>query len=130
MAQQQEIKPAYEVHPFSGVTTRRMYEFDEEKRIIIPKDVEAKGGYMVYFPKGHSIRAFDDAHLAELGFDKPAKLIDMETGEETGEAHGSLKTRSERMTRITSPVRTRKRRLQHDCESSRLPTTEDQSVRS
>ena len=101
MAQQQEIKPAYEVHPFSGVTTRKVYEFDAEKRVIVSKEVEAKGGYMIYFPKGHSIRAFDEKHLAELGFDKPAKLIDMETGDEAGEAHGSLKTRSRQMTRQT-----------------------------
>ncbi len=101
MVEQQNVKPAYEVHPFGGVTTRKVYEFDKEKRIIVPKDVEAKGGYMIYFPKGHSIRAFDDKHLAALGFDKPAKLIDMETGDEAGEAHGSLKTRSRQMTRRT-----------------------------
>lgn len=101
MAQTQDIKPAYEVHPFSGETIRRIFEFDKEKRVIVSKDVTAEGGYMIYFPKGHSIRAFDDKHLAELGFDKPAKLIDMETGDETGEGHGSLKTRSRRMTHRT-----------------------------
>ncbi len=102
MAQLQDIKPEYEVHPFTGVTTRRVYEFNEEKRIIEGKDVEAKGGYMIYFPKGHSIRAFDDKHLAALGFDKPAKLIDMETGDEAGEVdHNSLRTKSQRMTRRT-----------------------------
>ncbi len=101
MAQGQDIKPAYEVHPFNGETIRRVYKFDEEKHTIVAKDVTAKGGYMIYFPKGHSIRAFDDDHLAALGFDKPAKLIDMETGDEAGEAHGSLKTRSRRMTHRT-----------------------------
>ncbi len=101
MAQLQDIKPAYEVHPFAGETIRRVYEFDETKRVIVGKDVVAKGGYMIYFPKGHSIRAFEEKHLAQLGFDKPAKLIDMETGDEAGEAHGSLKTRSRQMTRRT-----------------------------
>ena len=98
---QQDIKPAYEVHPFSGTTMRRMCEFDEKSRTLVSKEVEAKGGYMIYFPKGHSIRAFDDKHLKELGFSEPAKLIDMETGDEAGDAHGSLKTQSRRMTRRT-----------------------------
>ncbi len=101
MVQVQDIKPAYEVHPFTGETTRRVFELDKEKRVSVGKDVTVKGGYMIYFPKGHSIHAFDDKHLAELGFDKPAKLIDMETGDETGEGHGSLKTRSRRMTHRT-----------------------------
>ena len=101
MAQTQEIKPAYEVHPFSGKTEHNARRFDEEKRIIVTEIVTKEGGYMIYFPKGHSIRAFDDAHLAALGFDKPAKLIDMETGDETGEAHGSLRQNSERKTRRT-----------------------------
>ena len=101
MAQAQDIKPEYEVHPFNGVTSRKIYEFDKEKRVIVGKEVKAEGGYMIYFPKGHSIRAFNDEHLAALGFDKPAKLIDMETGDEAGEAHGSLKTRSRRMTHRT-----------------------------
>ncbi len=101
MVQTQDIKPEYEVHPFNGVTTRKVYSFDKEKRVIVSEDVEAKGGFMIYFPKGHSIRAFDEKHLAELGFDKPAKLIDMETGDDAGEAHGSLKIQSQRKTRRT-----------------------------
>ena len=101
MALQQDIKPAYEVHPFTGVTSRNIAEFDKKKRSVVYKSVDAEGGYMIYFPKGHSIRAFDDDHLAELGFDKPAKLIDMETGDETGEAHGSLRQHSQRITRQT-----------------------------
>jgi len=101
MTQLQVIKPAYEVHPFSGTTKRRVYGFDKKSRQLTVEEVDAEGGYMVYFPKGHSIRVFDDEHLKVLGFDQPAKLIDMETGEESGEAHGSLRQHSRRVTRRT-----------------------------
>jgi len=98
---QQDIKPAYEVHPYSGVTTRNVCRIDKKTRQVVCEEVEDTGGYMVYFPKGHSIRVRDDEELAALGFDKPAKLIDMETGDETGQIAENLLKRSERMTRRT-----------------------------
>lgn len=101
MTQVQDIKPTYEVHPFNGTTTRNVCTIDEKTRQVVCKDEPDSGGYIVYFPKGHSIRVRDDEELAVLGFDKPAKLIDMETGDETGTVPENLKVRSTRMTRRT-----------------------------
>ena len=57
MAQTQDIKPAYEVHHFAGTTMRTMYEFDKEKRVIVPREGEADGGFMIDFTNSHSISA-------------------------------------------------------------------------
>lgn len=57
------------------------------------KTVKQDAGYMVYFPKGHSIRIRTEAELKRLGFDRGAQLVDMETGEVVDEdaSEGSLK---------------------------------------
>ena len=54
--------------------------------------VEVPYGYNVYFPAGHRIRVRTDAELKRLGFDKPAELIDEETGDVVGRtAQSTLK---------------------------------------
>ena len=97
----QTIKPRYEVHPYNGTTSRTTCTFDKKKRQLVTKTVDDEGGFMIYFPKGHSIRARDAAHLVELGFDQPATLIDMETGDEAGREDSSLRAHSDRITRLT-----------------------------
>lgn len=98
---EQDVRAAYEVHPYTGKTTRQVCKVDKKTRQVVCEHVEDTGGYMVYFPKGHSIRVRDEKELALLGFDRPAKLIDMETGDETGQVAESLLKRSQRMTHRT-----------------------------
>jgi hypothetical protein len=93
-----DIKPKYEVHKLPGKTTRT-YASPSEKGGFEYEDKEVDSGYMVYFPNGSSIRCWDDKHLEQLGFNEPAALIDMESGDEMGVAHpGVLKARSEQKT--------------------------------
>lgn len=61
-----------------------------------------KGGYMVYFPHGHSIRVRDMAELKRLGFHRMPGVIDLETGEEVPQHVAmSLKELNSRKTRET-----------------------------
>ena len=48
------------------------------------KEIEEPAGYMVFFPSGSSIRFRTDDELKRLGFDSPANLVDMESGEIVG----------------------------------------------
>lgn len=91
--------PAYEVHPFKGKYTVVECKLDPKSKQIVSKEVEREGGFMVYFPKGHSIHVRDEATLRALGYHRPAKIIDMETGDEEGEVQPTLAQRSASMTR-------------------------------
>lgn len=94
----QNIRPKYEVHQIDEKVSHKKYSFGENKEII-SEEIEEDFGYMVYFPNGSSIRVRTDAELKRLGFDKPATLVDMDTGDEVGEAPtDSLKRRSEQKT--------------------------------
>ena len=114
-----KIKPRYEVHKLEGTATRRIatpkVQLDDKGKVVLDKDgnskllggftyedTEVDAGYMVYFPNGSSIRIWDEEELKRNGFDTPASLIDMETGEgvPTPE-HTSLKSRSEQKERVT-----------------------------
>ncbi len=61
-------------------------------------------GWMVYFPTGSSIYVHTESEMKRLGFDKPAEIIDTETGDVVGrevvhdfEARGEQKSnRSQR----------------------------------
>ena len=52
-------------------------------RRLVPKKVEFKGGYMVYFPQGHSIFVpeHDKEQLHRLGVLRNPAYVDMESGE-------------------------------------------------
>jgi hypothetical protein len=70
-----------------------------------PKEVD--GGFMVYFPAGHSIRVKDEQELQRLGFMGPAPLVDMNTGEIVPVSPNvSLKDRAGRKT-------SNRRRIEH-----------------
>ena len=79
---QQNIKPRYEVEAVDEMVTEthfiRKDGRNEEKQVKVPY------GYNVYFPAGHSIRVRTDEELKRLGFDRPAELIDEETGDVVG----------------------------------------------
>jgi len=59
-----------------------------ERKIITrklqPREEEFKGGYLVYFPQGHSIFVAEDdrEQLMRIGVLDDPRLVDMETGED------------------------------------------------
>ena len=72
------------------------------------EDVErvVSGGYLVYFPRGHSIFFENEDQLSQAGFstEKDAGIVDMETGFVKGDdglGDMSLKEMSARNTQIT-----------------------------
>lgn len=85
----QNIKPRYEVEHVDDVVVETHYERKDGRNVEVEKEVPY--GYNVYFPAGHSMRVRTDEELARLGFDKPAELIDEETGEVVGSAQSTLK---------------------------------------
>lgn len=76
------------------VETHYGYEQDGEpdakgnvKRVLTQKQVTTKGGWLVIFPSGHSIRLATDEQLRHFGLEQQAKLVDRDTGLEVN-AHG------------------------------------------
>ncbi len=117
-----DIKPKYEVHKANGTFKRVyykvIYKTDDKGKTLLDKDgnkiylnleqfeKEEDRGFMVYFPDGHSIHVRNENKLKELGFNKPANFVDMETGEEVDQPLAiSLKELSARK---TQPSRTGK----------------------
>lgn len=89
----------FEVEPIEGDV--------EVQRMVLSKDgvlkqetTTEKGGFMVYFPAGHSIRVGSKEELRRLGFHRQPGIIDDETLEEIKEDEGgeSLKALSESKT--------------------------------
>jgi hypothetical protein len=55
---------------------------DPETKSLQQEEVtENRECFMVMFPQGHSIRVTSRERLAELGFDKKPRIVDMETGD-------------------------------------------------
>jgi|TARA_Y100001951_G_scaffold78352_1_gene65875 hypothetical protein len=78
-----QIKPQYIVQKLDG-KRKRTVASPAKKGGFDYKDVEEPAGYMVFFPSGSSIRIRTDDELKRLGFDSPANLVDMESGEVVG----------------------------------------------
>jgi|TARA_Y100000310_G_scaffold263231_1_gene273293 hypothetical protein len=92
----QNIKPRYEVHELEGTRMKTIASVRKEGGFDY-EEVEVPAGYMVYFPSGSSIR-LSEAELKEQGFDKPAALIDMDSGDEVGMVqHGALKAKADQV---------------------------------
>lgn len=96
MAHVQNIKPRFEVERLDGTRIEKRVRRNMATGMNEVYDAEVPAGYMVYFPSGNSMRVADDAELRRLGFDKAPNLIDMESGEEVGEADMSLKRHVQR----------------------------------
>jgi hypothetical protein len=83
------LRRSYEVRQFIGTVKREkiLYKRVEDKHGKKPvytrstKEVEEAGGYLVTFPRGHSIRVRDKATLQRLNFSESPEIIDMNTGE-------------------------------------------------
>lgn len=80
---QTNMKLAYEVEeigPYKRV--QRTAKKVDTGLVFTEEAVEYDGGWMVYFPAGHSIRVETREEMIRLGFMEPPPVIDMETGEE------------------------------------------------
>jgi len=80
--QQQNVKPRYEVEAVDDTVTETHFRREDGRNV--EHKVEVPYGYNVYFPAGHSIRVRTDEELERLGFNKPAELVNEETGEVVG----------------------------------------------
>lgn len=85
--QSKDIKPAYVVQRCDGDFSRPIvrYSKDENKKPVRNEETEEyKGGFMVYFPRGHSIFVKDVKELERLGFSEQPPLVDMNSGDVVG----------------------------------------------
>lgn len=98
MAVQLQLSKTHEVEEMPDMVTVRT-------RIVAVKDektgkhlkfeheqFERKGGYMVYFPNGHSTFFESEEKLNEAGLSLEPKLVNLATGEEVPEEFLSIKS--------------------------------------
>jgi hypothetical protein len=85
-AQPNAPKPAFTVQELEGeveVRTVRREKIDEKVSTFVYETRTEPAGYMVHFPKGHSIRVANYAELKRMGFDGPVPVVNDE-GDEVG----------------------------------------------
>lgn len=92
-----EILPRFQIEkidePFVKTVIRSHKNEKGEHEKFEREEVEYEGGYMAYFPQGHSIHVRDDKTLAQLGLDGDPTLVDMESGENVPGGVSNLKNR-------------------------------------
>lgn len=91
MSVQRDVKPAFVVQRQEGPFEKKVIKFSKRKiaegKYETVKEEVIKTipyGYMVVFPKGHSVFIEDDETLHRLGFSGDAAMVDMETGDVVG----------------------------------------------
>lgn len=77
------IRPAFTVQKIAGKATKEIIDLDPKTGKRVVRSVEVDAGYLVTMYKGHSIRCWDDKHLARLGFDRTIPLLNKD-GDEVG----------------------------------------------
>lgn len=105
--QQSNMKPIFEIEQLKARTiTETVAVYDDERKLkgFETQQRKVEGGYMVYFPMGHSLFVESAAQLERMGLMHNGKirsgLVDMATGEQLEDAApGSLKELVERKTR-------------------------------
>lgn len=83
------LKPAFQVEKLKGKVEHKRFSYEPRDtgrkdrngnpimtHIQKVETVKEDAGYMVYFPRGHSIRVRDDAELKRLGLDRNPHLSD------------------------------------------------------
>lgn len=80
-AQSEGPIPAYVVVEHHEPVDATVYRFDEKSRTIQKEEVKKSGGYMVLFPRGHSIFYDDLAALEKAGLGEVVPLINMKHNE-------------------------------------------------
>jgi hypothetical protein len=91
-----DFKPTFQAEYVNGPFTRMVMHIEEEvrdvgplknkqiiSRKIVPKRDEFSGGYMIYFPQGHSMFVAEDdvAQLQRIGVMEEPPMVDMNSGE-------------------------------------------------
>jgi len=96
MANEKNFKPQYVVQKLEGTRKHIVSKIDTKNKDggFIQKEVNEPAGYMVFFPNGSSIRVRTDEELRRLGFDSPALLIDMDSGDTVGLVPENMSFRS------------------------------------
>ncbi len=79
----QRVRPAFTVQKLDGKRKKDIITIDAKGKRT-PQTVDVDAGYLVSFPKGHSIRVATDDDLRRLGFDRTIELVDMESDEVVG----------------------------------------------
>lgn len=74
---QKRIRPAFTVKKLEGQIERTVLGFDQKGKKV-SNTVKVDAGYLVSFPKGHSIRVLTDEAMHRLGFDRSIPLVDLE----------------------------------------------------
>ena len=103
-----DVKPKYEVEPFTGeyevlVTRYDIEKVEGRKNPVLrrhQKKEKRTGGFMVYTPRGESIHVRDVAGLKALGINPNVSpgMVDMESGEEVAAPTLSLKKLAQQKT--------------------------------
>jgi hypothetical protein len=91
-----DFKPTFQAEYVNGPFTRMVMHIEEEvrdvgplknkqiiSRKIVPKREEFSGGYMIYFPQGHSMFVAEDdvSQLQRIGVMEEPPMVDMNSGE-------------------------------------------------
>lgn len=102
-----QLNPTFEVEKDDGKTSVRKATHDGKgfKYTVVEETI----GYMVYFPKGHSIRVRNDAELKRLGFHRPPRITDMT--DQIDDDEPSLKALSDMKVKSLNPGRRSKSQL-------------------
>lgn len=86
-----DVKPAFVVQRQEGPFEKEVIKYGKKKiaegKYETTKEIVKKTfshGYMVVFPKGHSVFIESEEELFRLGFAGDPSLIDMETGDVVG----------------------------------------------
>jgi len=85
--------PAYKVVELDGSFEKEVARFDEKSRTISRETVVVEGGYMVVFPRGHSIYVQTLEQLEEKGFGEVVPLIRMNFEAEVNKEHAPSTTK-------------------------------------
>lgn len=88
---QRDVRPSFVVQRQEGPFEKTVFKFSKEKiaegkyrTIKTEEKVSIPYGFMVVFPKGHSVFIESEEELHRLGFSGDAQMVDMETGDVVG----------------------------------------------
>ncbi len=81
------FKPRFQVVKLDGEVDHEIMAYEKQKNqkgkerpVLVRQMVKEPAGFMVYLPKGDTLRVRDEAELMRLGFGEAPELQDMESG--------------------------------------------------
>jgi hypothetical protein len=94
------VRPRFEVVPLEGTREVTVISYERKKlpgtdpvkyRLHrVEKTKKKPNGFMVYFPKGHSLHVTSQKQLEQLGLAGSPTMVDMDSGEEAPMMNRSL----------------------------------------